>query len=197
MAPDNRQSSAATPAGASQSFGGYSSKIAGGENPALAAVAGDPARTPGQSGDQDADALASAVDDIKRHYRRRAGTTRRGVVANGEGVDLNLFYHPRWSAAQRAEADAKVAILDKANTVARQTARRRSVAKAFRKNMGQIPPGMEIDHEVDLQLNGEDSENNMWFLNISVNRSLGAQVRHRIKNLRLGTVIFRVRIGDR
>lgn len=199
MAPGNRQGSAATPpdAGASQSFGGYSSKIASGGNTALTAAAGDPARIPKQDREQDADAFASAVDDVKRHYRRRAGTTPRGVVANGAGVDLNLFYHPRWTAAQRADADAKVAILDKANTVAQQTARRGSAARAYRKTLGQIPPGMDVDHKVDLQVNGRDTIDNMWLLNSSVNRSLGAQVRHRIKNLRIGTIIFRVRIGDR
>jgi hypothetical protein len=200
MAPDNRQVSATRPdadANGVHPFGGYSSQTVGGQNPAPAAAAGDPARMPGQSGDQDADALASAVDDIKRHYRRRPGTTPRGVVPNGAGVDLNLFYHPRWTATQRADADAKVAILDEANTVARQTARRRSVAKAYRKGMGQIPPGMDVDHKIDLQVDGKDTVDNMWLLNSSVNRSIGAQVRHRIKNLRPATVIFRVRIGDR
>jgi hypothetical protein len=195
MAPDNRQGSARG-ADASQHFGGYGSKIVGGENTALAAAAGDPARLPGNGGQWDADALASAVRDIERHYRRGAGTKPLGAVANG--VDLRLFYNPRWTAEQRADADIKVAILDKANTVVRKVARRSSAtARAFKKKFGDIPAGKDIDHKTYLQVGGDDTIDNMHLLDYSVNRSIGAQIQHRIKRLPLGSIINRVTIEDR
>jgi hypothetical protein len=49
---------------------------------------------------------------------------------------------------------------------------------------------------VDLQLGGSDTVNNMWPLDSSVNRSLGAQIQHLIKDLPIDTRIDRVTIGD-
>jgi hypothetical protein len=147
-------------------------------------------------GEQDAWAFASAIRDIEQHYRRGAGAKPLGAVT--DGVDLRLFYNPRWTTEQRADADIKVAILDKANTVVQQVARRRSATvKAFKKKFGDTPAGKDIDHKRDLQLEGEDTIDNMHFLDYSVNRSIGAQIQHRIKRLPLGAIINRVTIGDR
>jgi hypothetical protein len=199
LVPDNRQGSVTRPgagADASQHFGGYSSQIMGGENTAPVSAAVGRALMPGQGGQQDADSLVTAVRDIERHYRRGAGARPLGAVANG--VDLRLFYNPRWTAEQRADADIKVAILDKANTVVRQTARRNPhIARGYRKRFGDVPAGKDVDHKQDLQLDGEDTIENMHLLDLSVNRSIGAQVRHRIKYIKPGTLIFRVTIGDR
>jgi filamentous hemagglutinin len=49
---------------------------------------------------------------------------------------------------------------------------------------------------VDLQLNGVDDILNMNPLDRSVNRSLGAQIQHRIKDLEAGTPINTVTVGD-
>ncbi len=198
MVPDNRQGNATEGAGAdaSQHFGGYSSKVTGSANTAPLAAAADRARMSQPGGEQDARAFASAVRDIERHYRRGAGTKPLGAVVNG--VDLRLFYNPRWTAEQRADADTKVAVLDRANTVVRKVAQRRSAtARAFKKKFGDIPRGKDIDHKRDLQLGGEDTIDNMHILDYSVNRSIGAQIQHRIKRLPLGAIINRVTIGDR
>lgn len=60
----------------------------------------------------------------------------------------------------------------------------------------QVPSGRDIDHMVDLQLGGSKTADNLWSLDSSVNRSLGAQVQQQIKNLPPGTRINRVTIGD-
>jgi hypothetical protein len=115
-----------------------------------------------------------------------------------EGVDLALTYKPGWSAAQRALADQKVKMLTEENTVVSQSARSgTSAASRYRKAGNSIPKGSDIDHKVDLQLGGSDTLSNMWPLDSSVNRSLGAQIHQQIKNLPTGTVINRVTIGDR
>lgn len=62
---------------------------------------------------------------------------------------------------------------------------------------GFVAKGSDIDHIIDLQLGGANTVRNMWPLNSSVNRSLGAQISQQIKNLPAGTKINRVTIGDR
>jgi len=120
------------------------------------------------------------------------------AAADSAGVDLALTYKPGWTAAQRAEADLKVQMLTEADTVVSQSTRSgTSAASRYRSAGNQIPAGNDIDHAVDLQLGGSDTVANMWPLNTSVNRSLGAQIQQQIKNLPHGTVINRVTIGER
>lgn len=79
-----------------------------------------------------------------------------------------------------------------------QTARGSTSARTmFQKSGGTVPSGSDVDHIIDLQLGGADTVRNMLPLNSSVNRSLGAQIQHQIKNLPPGTRINRVTIGDR
>lgn len=52
-----------------------------------------------------------------------------------------------------------------------------------------VPVGYDVDHVRDLQLGGKDVLKNMRPLEKSVNRSLGAQIRHRIKMLPSGTKV--------
>ncbi|WP_158596251.1 toxin TcdB middle/N-terminal domain-containing protein [Oleomonas cavernae] len=119
-------------------------------------------------------------------------------AAEREGVDLTLTYKPGWSAAQRAEADLKVQILTEGDTIVSQATRSgTSAASRYRSAGNQIPAGNDIDHAIDLQLGGFDTLSNMWPLNSSVNRSLGAQIQQRIKNLLPGTVINKVTIRNR
>jgi YD repeat-containing protein len=123
---------------------------------------------------------------------------RMGPAAGSGGVDLALTYKPGWSAAQRAEADLKVQILTESETVVSPATRSgTSAASRYRSAGNQIPAGNDIDHAVDLQLGGSDTLSNMWPLDSSVNRSLGAQIQHQIKNLPPGTVINKVTIGHR
>ncbi|MDE2595235.1 MAG: HNH endonuclease [Sphingomonadales bacterium] len=118
-------------------------------------------------------------------------------AAETGGVDLALTYKPGWSAAQRAEADLKVQMLTEGDTVVTQSTRSgTSAASRYRSAGNQIAPGNDIDHVIDLQLGGSDTVSNMLPLNSSVNRSLGAQIQHQIKNLPQGTVVNRVTIGD-
>jgi len=91
-----------------------------------------------------------------------------------------------------------VKILNDGETVARQTKRSgKSAARTFKNSGGHVPARSDIDHAIDLQLGGPDVVENMWPVDSSVNRSLGPQIRHRIKNLQPGTVINKVTIGDR
>lgn len=56
---------------------------------------------------------------------------------------------------------------------------------------------MGVDHKIDLQLGGSDTLSNMWPLDSSVNRSLGAQIQRNIQGLPEGTIIDRVTIGPK
>lgn len=117
--------------------------------------------------------------------------------AAGDGVDLALRYKPDWTAAQRAEAAAKVKILNDSPTVVTQVQRAgTSASQRYRQADGTIPPGNDVDHIIDLQLGGDDNISNMWLLNNSVNRSLGSQIYWRIKGLPIGTRINNITIED-
>jgi hypothetical protein len=122
--------------------------------------------------------------------------TTESVAARG-GVDLALKYKPGWTAEQMAEADAKVEILNNSETVVTQVERSgTSAAIRYRQSEGIVPSGNDVDHMVDLQLGGADILSNMWPLDSSVNRSLGAQIQRQIKDLPTGTRINRVKIGE-
>lgn len=121
-----------------------------------------------------------------------AGATER------TGVDLALKYKPGWSATQQADALAKTQILSDADTVVLQMTRGGTSARTmFKRAGGEVPAGNDVDHMVDLQLGGSDTIGNMWPLDSSVNRSLGAQIQQQIKNMPAGTRINRVTIGHR
>ena len=139
---------------------------------------------------------AEVAGEGAKEVAKAAKTTGQAGAAGK--ADLALTYKPGWTAAQKAEADAKVQILDQGDTVV--TAAKRSgtsAARRYEKAGGQSVPNSDIDHMVDLQLGGSDTVSNMWPLNSSVNRSLGSQIHHQIKDLPAGTVIDRVTIGPR
>ncbi len=111
---------------------------------------------------------------------------------------MALTHMPGWTAAQRADAAVKAKILNDGETVVLQTERSgKPAVSRYRSSGGQVPADSDVDHAIDLQLGGADTVENMWPLNSSVNRSFGVQIRHRIKNMRPGTVINKVTIGDR
>ncbi|MGE8179862.1 DUF637 domain-containing protein, partial [Pseudomonas fluorescens] len=117
--------------------------------------------------------------------------------AASDGVDLSLSYKSGWTDAQRAAADAKVRILNDADTVLTTPVRSgTSAASRYRQAGNTVPTGSDVDHMVDLQLGGTDTISNMSPLDMSVNRSLGAQIYQQTKGLQLGTKINNVKIGD-
>ncbi|MBE4582508.1 hypothetical protein BOO34_14575 [Vibrio navarrensis] len=138
--------------------------------------------------------LASPIANTM--YSRYTGK----VVGIGEdvtkSVDLNLKYKKGWTAAQKAAADAKCQALCDANTVVTQSQRSgTSAASRYKRAGNSVPSGNDVDHVHDLQLGGSDTLSNMSPLDSSVNRSLGSQIHHQIKNLPLGTVIDKVNIN--
>ena len=57
--------------------------------------------------------------------------------------------------------------------------------------------GSDVDHVIELQLGGADDILNMNPLDMSVNRSLGAQIGNQIRGLEPGTRICSVSICSR
>ena len=105
-------------------------------------------------------------------------------------VNISLKYKKGWTPAQKLEADAKVKALSEARTVKTPVARSGTSAASKYKSAhgkGSVPKGNDIDHVIDLQLGGVDAISNLKPLNFSVNRSLGAQIRHAIKRFPNGT----------
>lgn len=132
----------------------------------------------------------------------RRGTSRPASVVpepRRRPVDIKLKYKEGWTEEQRAEARAKVKVLSEAkNKVVVKYPRREMthVSTKFRRAGNTIPPGCDVDHCVDLQLNGEDSLSNLWPLDSSVNRSLGPQIQAAIQNLPAGTPVGAVTIAE-
>lgn len=135
-----------------------------------------------------------------RTVGQMSNTPAESAVRAGSGapkpVDLTLKYKDGWTAAQRAAADQKAAALTKATTtVTKNPLRSGTAQRRYRKAAG-LGKGVDADHLVDLQLGGADNLANMWGLDQSVNRSLGAQIANAIADLPEGTVIGAVRMID-
>ena len=113
-------------------------------------------------------------------------------------VNLTLKFKAGWSLEQKAQAIAKVQLLNDGYTVVTKAVRSGTSASKRYKAAGKaVAPGKDVDHKIDLQLGGQDVLRNLWELDLSVNRSLGSQIAHQIKNLEPGTVIDKVVIIDR
>ena len=114
------------------------------------------------------------------------------AIKGGTGsVDIELKYKDGWTAAQKAEADAKVKALSDATTV--KTPANRGGTSAFSRyksayDKSSVPSGYDVDHTIDLQLEGADDILNMNPLDMSVNRSLSVQIKNAIKDYPDGTV---------
>ena len=108
-----------------------------------------------------------------------------------QAVDVELKYKDGWTAAQKAEADAKVKALTEANTVKTPATRSgTSASSRYKSAYGNdtVPNGYDVDHTIDLQLGGADDILNMNPLDTSVNRSLGVQIKNAIRDYDVGTV---------
>jgi hypothetical protein len=122
------------------------------------------------------------------------------LVHNCNGATLDLKYKDSWGSAERAAADEKVAALNSADQlVVTQPTRPRSAANAWRQAGNETVPGSDIDHTVDLQLGGADDIPNMNPLDLSVNRSLGAQIAAQLKaqGLKPGDLVCKITISAR
>jgi len=112
-------------------------------------------------------------------------------------MNLRLRYMSEWTAEQRAAADLKVGVLDISNAAVSQGVRGgKSGRSMFARENGPIVRSNDIDHLIDLQLGGSHTLPNLWPLDASVNRSLGAQIQNQIQGLPPGTRINRVTIGN-
>jgi filamentous hemagglutinin len=154
----------------------------------------------GSSGDDIARAAGNSADNVAGAAVNSADNSA-GAIANSAsngGVDLHLHYKPGWSSSQRAAAQQKVTALSNGDTVVVHNPGRSgtSAASRYRSAGGTIPSGSDVDHVIDLQLGGADTIANMQPLDASVNRSLGAQIRHQTRGLPAGTRINVVTIGD-
>ncbi|SCY74938.1 HNH endonuclease [Butyrivibrio sp. INlla14] len=126
------------------------------------------------------------------NYAKSSGKSGgKGTKTSDKPVDIELKYKEDWTPQQRAEADAKVKALSEAETVKTPVDRKGTSASAkYKSEYGDqsVPEGYDVDHTIDLQLSGPDNPENMNPLDKSVNRSLGSQIYHAIKEFVDGTV---------
>ncbi|WP_206532299.1 hypothetical protein, partial [Mesorhizobium sp. M6A.T.Ce.TU.002.03.1.1] len=126
-----------------------------------------------------------------------------GVAGGGShiavGDDLRMRYMRKWNDAQREAASLKAQRLtDRETSVNHHSVRDSKPARRRYIEAGnEVAPNEDVDHIVDLQLNGQETLSNFSGLDLSVNRSFGAQIKNQIKNLPHGTRINKVTIGDR
>jgi hypothetical protein len=115
-----------------------------------------------------------------------------------DGVyDITLKFKSGWTKSQREAAVEKAQALTNASTkVVKNPARKPGTRKVFEKAGGKIKGSEDVDHVIDLQLDGADDVMNMKGLDSSVNRSIGSQIQNRIKDLPEGTAIRNVDIID-
>ena len=108
-----------------------------------------------------------------------------------DSVDIELKYKEGCTAEQKPEADAKVKALSDATTVKTPANRGGTSASSRYKSAygkSSVPSGYDVDHTIDLQLGGADDILNMNPLDMSVNRSLGVQIKNAIKDYPDGTL---------
>ncbi|WP_156888294.1 hypothetical protein [Spirochaeta cellobiosiphila] len=126
-----------------------------------------------------------------KHLDKLVGIAKSSDVL--EAIDIVLKYKDDWNDVQCAAADLKVQALTEAFTRKTVVGPRKSTANIFRKS-NSLEQNVEVDHLIDLQLGGLDILENMWSLDKSVNRSLGAQIYQALKDVPAGTVIENFKI---
>ena len=123
------------------------------------------------------------------------------MIDNGDGTfDAELSYKENWTAEQKIEADNKCKALTEAETFKTKVERKVSPSVEYKKLFGKdsVKPGQDVDHVIDLQLNGvDDVAINGKPIDSSVNRSLGSQIGHLLRNLDYGTVIRNFKMVER
>ena len=141
------------------------------------------------------------IEDNENYYVTEDGILvhngyKNNRIQNKDGsYDLEISYKDDWTDAQKTAADAKIQELNNRDlTVSTPNRGSTSAADIYRNSGNAIPTGCDIDHIQDLQLGGIDDIDNMWPLDASVNRSLGSQINHLIKDLDVGTKIRQITI---
>jgi len=136
-----------------------------------------------------------------------ASNLKRVKIATNspQGKELVLTFKPGWNAAQRTAAIKKVQMLD---DLAKQGKliktrplaidRAINVRKTLGDSIGKINlKGFDVDHIHELQLGGKSILKNLWTLDPSVNRSIGAQIKNLISADNYGDVYSSVTIVER
>ena len=154
-----------------------------------------------KNGDGATDAVKSTIkssdntNDIVKSTSKNTNSTAdlaQNMETDKEPVTIVLKYKDGWTDAQKAAADAKVKALTEAHTEKMGKIERNgpSASKIYKNANGaeSVPKGSDVDHVIDLQLGGANDISNMNPLDSSVNRSLGAQIMHAIKDYPVGTV---------
>ena len=131
------------------------------------------------------------VEDYHTYYVGENSVLVHNDCPDGSGsVDIELKYKEGWTDAQKVEADAKVKALSLAKTVKTPAKRSGTAASSRYKSVygrTSVQKGYDVDHTIDLQLGGADDILNMNPLDMSVNRSLGVQIKNIIKDYDIGT----------
>lgn len=88
----------------------------------------------------------------------------------------------------------KADALTKAETVVtkNQAKREANLRSKFQKAGGQVDNTQQVDHTIDLQLEGTNSMTNLRAIDASVNMSFGPQIQRQVKNLADGTKVNKV-----
>nr|WP_316720014.1 polymorphic toxin-type HINT domain-containing protein [Terrisporobacter petrolearius] len=132
------------------------------------------------------------VEDFHTYFVSDASVLVHNINCDTEKtIEINLKYKKGWTNKQKKQARKKVKALSKAKTVKTSVKRKSSSASSrYRSKHGSssIPKSHDVDHMIELQLGGADELSNMKPLDKSVNRSLGSQIHHAIKNHPEGTV---------
>lgn len=126
-------------------------------------------------------------------------TTGRAVDETPVGHDIQVYHMRKWNAAQREAAGLKAQRLSDREAYVNHNSVRDSKSARLRyiEAGNEVASDEDVDHILDLQLDGSQELSNLAALDRSVNRSFGPQIRHRIKDLPHGTRINKVTIGDR
>jgi len=150
-------------------------------------------------------ALSSVSSKVAQALSKSSRSTSSTVNSVGQatqsadqksaGIALNLKYTAGWTDSQRAAAGEKVARLNEEAQAGmlRVTQVQRggtSASSRFKRAGGEVSPGSDVDHVIDLQLGGADDLANMSPLDASVNRSLGAQIAAQLRGSPAGTCVI-------
>ena len=107
-----------------------------------------------------------------------------------------MRYKKEWNNKQRKEAERKVKILSDSQTTVTHSIQRNGKAQSRYRKDNNLPKNLDADHKIDLQLGGEDELYNIHSLDKSVNRSLGSQIKNKIKSFPDGAIVDKVEIND-
>jgi hypothetical protein len=115
-----------------------------------------------------------------------------------KGVELTVTAKEGWTAAQTADAAAKIEHLNGVEKTVTEVERSSTSAASRYKQAGGVVDSakQDVDHMHDLGLGGKDTVGNMKSIDKSVNRSLGAQIGNQTRNLPKNTKIDKINFNQ-